>query len=355
MNPIDFRSVMITPKTTLRETYQIMNDTALMIALVIDADKKLLGTVTDGDIRRGLLKGLTLESAVEGVMNKNPITVLSGTPREEIRTIMTVQRIAQIPLVDEQKHVVGLELLTDIVSSPKKISTPVLIFAGGFGKRLQPLTENTPKPMLPVGGRPLLEHIVTRLASQGFHKFYLAVHYKEDVIRQNFGDGSRLGIQIEYIHETQPLGTVGAARLIADKIKEPVLLLNGDLLTAVNFLHLMKFHQTGKQPLTIGLKSYSYQVPYGVVRLNGDAIVDLQEKPSQTSFICAGIQVIDPALLALIPEGQPFDMPDLIRTAIAKGHRVVGFPIHEYWVDIGSRRDYERADSNFNEQFWRSE
>jgi len=268
---------------------------------------------------------------------------------------MNLHRIAQIPLVDKRGVVVGLELLIDLFKSPKKVQTPVVIFAGGYGKRLRPLTAQTPKPMLEIGGRPLLELLLSRLATQGFYDFYLAVHYKSEVIREHIGDGSRLGICVHYVEEPEPLGTVGAIRMIMDKFKEPVLIINGDLLTSVNFHHLLEFHRLGGQPLTIALKSFSYQIPYGVVKLEGKNVVDIEEKPSQSSFISTGMYVINPELFNLIPGETQADMPDLIRSVIAKGHRVAGFPIHEYWADIGNQQDYEEADHNFKEHFRKDE
>jgi dTDP-glucose pyrophosphorylase/predicted transcriptional regulator len=340
----NFRSVLVHLDTSIRDTYRVMDESALMIALVVDEVGKLLGTVTDGDIRRGLLKGMNLDTEIRAVLNPRPVSALIGTSASDVIALMNLHHVAQIPLLDEQGIVIGLELMADLVKKSEKITNPAFILAGGFGRRLQPLTSTVPKPMLPIGGKPLLELIIERLAAQGFQSCYLAVHYLEDVIRKCIGDGARFGIEIHYVQESEPMGTIGALRLIAKEIRESIVVVNGDLFTSLNLQHLLKFHQMGGQHMTLALRHYSHQVPYGVVKLQGETVVAIEEKPLQSNFVSAGMAVIDLKPLSLIPPHGPFDMPDFIRSALANGYKVAGFPIHETWVDIGTPEEYERAD-----------
>jgi len=326
-----------------------MNQTAKAVALVVDSENRLLGLITDGDVRRGVLKGSTLDSLVEEVMSKKPLTVLIGTSRDEILMLMKGRGVNQVPLVDKNGHVKGIELLSNFIRASKIKNNAVVILAGGYGRRLRPITNHIPKPMLPVGGKPLLELLIQRLSMQGFKKFYIAVHYRKDVIQNQLGDGNQLGVQIHYINEAKPMGTVGALQLMEKKLDTTFLVLNGDLLTTVNFDHMLEYHRDGGQDLTIGVKEQSFQIPYGVIEMKGEQVTALEEKPIQVNLVNVGIYIMEPKLIPLIPKDIAFDMPELIGAALKEGKKVSGFPVHEYWLDIGHPDDYARAKEDVRE------
>lgn len=344
----DLRSVLLRPDASLRQTYRAIEAGRMAIALVVDKNHRLLGTVTDGDIRRGLLRGIMLDDRVDKIMKKNPVTAVLGTPPDELLVLMQRHSVQQIPLMDKGQIVRGVELVSNLLKARVVRTNPVVIFAGGFGRRLQPMTLKTPKPMLPVGGRPLLEQNIRRMAAQGFDNFFISVFYRQEVIRRILGDGKGLGVRIRYVDEPIPMGTAGSLRLMGDYLGETFLAINGDVLTSVNFDHMMEYHRTGGQRMTVAIKEHSVQIPYGVIRLEGEEVISLEEKPLHTSFVNAGMYVIEPGLLRFIPKKGSCDMPDLIRSVIAAGNVVKGFPVHEYWVDIGTPRDYSKANQTFN-------
>ena len=219
--------------------------------------------------------------------------------------------------------------------------------AGGFGKRLSPLTDHTPKPLLKVGEKALLEITLDRFIQRGFHNFYISTHYFSDMIRDHFGDGSRWGIKIKYVHEDRPLGTGGALGLLAPNLSDlPVIMCNGDILTTVDYERLLDFHNNNESDITMCVRDYEHQVPYGVVNSDGNKITFIEEKPLQRYFINAGIYVIDPTLVDCVVKGTHIDMPELIHKFISQDANALLFPIHEYWLDIGSMADYERAQAD---------
>ncbi len=351
MSKRDFRSVLVPPTATIQETIRVMDAGAMAVALVVDTGGHLLGTVTDGDVRRGLLRGLRLEDRVEQVMHPNPITARQGSPREDVLRVMRQREIEHIPIVDESGTVVGLELLGDLIGRPREKENWVVVLAGGLGTRLRPLTERTPKPLLKVGDRAVLEVLIEQVASYGFRNFLVAVNYQAEMVERYLGNGDGLGVNIRYLREPFPLGTVGAARLAQAELTRPFLVVNGDLLTKVNFEHLLEFHEIQKFDITIGAKEYEVRIPYGVVRLSNGEICALDEKPQETHLVNAGIYALDPTVVALIPEARLYDMTDLIQAALSANRRVGCFPIHEYWLDIGAPKDYEQARRAYREQF----
>lgn len=337
------KSIIVPKGTTLRRAYQAIDASSLMIVLVTDAADRLVGTATDGDIRRGLLRGLTLDSPVDEVMNTAPTTAPAGSDPQDLFNLMRHHHVSQIPIVDAEGRVVGLQTMAGLVEAPPPTPTPVVILAGGFGRRLQPLTNHIPKPMLDVGGRPLLERLLQRLAAQGFRNVHLLVHYREDQIRERLGDGRQWGLDLRYVHEPQPLGTAGGLRLLPADLAGPLLVVNGDIMTAVNFRRLLSFHEAGGQKATVAVRQYAQEIPFGVVRLEGEKMVAFDEKPTETRLINAGMYVLDASLRSFLPPEGYFNMPDLIRSAMASGLRVAGFLVHEYWLDIGQPDDYRRA------------
>lgn len=342
----EIRAICVSATTLLREAIQAMDRGGEGIVLVISADGRLQGTVTDGDVRRGILRGVHLEDPVQQVQCAHPTTITRGSPREELLRLMQQHDVEHLPVVDEAGRVNGLELMSELLARPKEKATPIVIVAGGLGTRLRPLTDDTPKTLLKVGDRPLLELLIDQLAGYGFRNMVLIVNHQADQIERHLGDGQALGVQIRYVRERKPLGTVGGLRLAAPHLTMPCLVVNGDLLTRVNFEHLLKFHERQQFDVTVAVKDYDVQIPYGVVQLSDGLVCHLEEKPSQRFFVNAGIYVLDPSILALIPEDEPYDMTQLIQAALAERRRVGSFPIHEYWLDIGCRRDYAQAQTH---------
>lgn len=338
----NWTKTLIRPEQSIRAALQTINDSALQIALVVDDKMKLLGTVTDGDVRRGILRGLSLEHPVKDVMNPNPVVAHSEVSHEDIVTLMRSKKLRHIPIVDKHGRIVDLFML-DEVMYPSLKENFVVIMAGGLGTRLRPLTENVPKPMLDVGGKPLLETIIQSVSQYGFKNFYLAVNYKKEMIMDYFGDGKRFGVNICYLEEEQPLGTAGALSLLPQKPTQPFIVMNGDLLTKIHFAQLLDFHREHQAIGTMCVRSYEYQVPYGVVRFNNYRFEMIEEKPVYRYFVNAGIYVLDPKALEWIPGQTFFDMPDLFQILSKTHHHVAVFPIREYWLDIGRIDDYVRA------------
>jgi len=338
-----WRDLLIAPSATMREAIARIDAGNAGIVLVTDKDQRLVGTVTDGDVRRGLLRGLSLTDAVTEVMNRTPTTAGHRDDRGAILALMKRKLFHQIPLVDERGRLVGLETLDELLQ-PGRRETPVVLLAGGLGMRLRPLTEEVPKPMLRIGDKPILESILESFIEYGFYRFHLAVNYKADVIERHFGDGSRWDVEIGYLRETEQLGTVGPLSLLADLPSEPVLVMNADILTRVNFLQLVDYHRANQAVATVCVREHRHTVPYGVVSMSDDSqLVGIEEKPVHRSMVSAGIYVIQPEALRELQPGRHCDMPTFLQSLMARKQRVIGFPIHEFWLDIGRLEDLERA------------
>jgi NDP-sugar pyrophosphorylase family protein len=315
----------------------------MRIVLVVDKENRLLGTITDGDIRRALMAGSAMSSLATSVMQKNPIAVNQGDSRRKALQIMREKDLLHLPVLDAKGVVVGLETVRDLLFKEQR-PNPVLLMAGGLGKRLYPLTREVPKPLLPVGEKPILQTILEQLAEGGFSQFFLAVHYRSEQVRAHFGDGSKWGVRIEYLEERQPLGTAGALSLLDQTmIDAPLLMMNGDLLTRRDFGQLVDFHGEHGGLATMCVREYDFQIPYGVVHGDGDQVTDIIEKPVQKFFVNAGIYILEPELLGQCRPDEAIDMPDLLRQVVNDGRKVSMFPIHEYWLDIGRMEEYERA------------
>ncbi len=342
MNKVHWRQVLVSTETPLRETLQKMAASALQIALVGGGDGKLNGVVTDGDIRSALLRGVMLESPTSAVMNPEPKSLRVGASREAIMAFMRLHVVRQLPLLDDEGRIVELVLLDDLVGA-REMPNWVVLMAGGLGTRLRPLTDNLPKPMLAVAGRPILETILQKLAEQGFRHIFIAINYKAEMIREHFGNGGRWGVNIEYLQEKMQLGTAGALSLLPDKPDAPLLVMNGDLLTLANFANLLDFHSEHRSAGTMAVRDYDFRVPFGVVDLDGIAISGIQEKPVQRFFVNAGIYALSPAVLNMIPRDKPFDMPALFGRLIDSGMSTNAYHLHEYWLDIGRLEEFERA------------
>jgi dTDP-glucose pyrophosphorylase len=327
---------------------ECIDQSARGIALVLDAQRHLIGTVTDGDIRRAILAGMNLDLSINELLkNRQPgfasgaITAPLGTDDTRLLHLMTENDVRHIPLVDEAGCVADISFLTELV---KEYELPLraVVMAGGQGSRLRPLTEELPKPMLPVGNKPLLQLIVEQLKQAGIRQVNVATHYKGDVIAEHFKNGEAFGVDIRYVKEDQPLGTAGALSLL-EEVDEPLLVMNGDILTRVDFRALLHFHREHKADLTVCVRQYEFNVPYGVIEADGVNVKGISEKPIVRNFINAGIYLLNPQVRKLIPNGQPYDIPDLIDRLINEQRTVVCFPIREYWLDIGKVDQYDQA------------
>ena len=346
----DWTSTLVGPDATIRSAIEAIDKGALRVALVVDQDRRLRGLVTDGDIRRGILRGISLEDPVTEVMNAAPKVVQGERNREQLVHLMTSRGYQQLPILDEDGRVIGIDLLDDLIQ-PETRPNPVVLMAGGLGTRLRPLTEDCPKPMLRVGAKPILETIIEHFRAHGFRRFYVSVNYKADMITDHFGDGSQWGVSIEYLHEPGRLGTAGSLSLLPERPQHPVLVMNGDVLTKINVNHLLDYHHSHRAVATMGVGEYHFQVPYGVVQVDHHQIVELEEKPIHRALINAGIYVLEPHALDHIPPGTFFDMPTLFNRLIELKHETAAFPIREYWMDIGRHADFDRAQGEFHAIF----
>jgi dTDP-glucose pyrophosphorylase len=347
MDPTRLEKIFVSPRATVREAIECIDAGAIEIALVADPSRRLIGTVTDGDVRRALLAGATLEDPIDSIVHRDPVTAPYGIEAARLLTLMTSRGIDQVPLV-ENGRVVDVAFMRDLIAEDEKDGDhPVVLMAGGRGTRLYPLTEDTPKPMLPVGDKPLLERVVAQVRNAGFSRLLIAVNYRGDVIEEHFGDGSRYGVEIDYLREHEPLGSAGALNLASAELDRPFVVMNADLVTNVNLAALMRFHLQETNAITVGVRQYALELPYGIAALDGTRIVSLDEKPTHTFFVNAGIYAVDPVAVTLMRDcAGRFDMTDLIDAALAAELRVGGFPIREYWIDIGQLADYQRAESD---------
>ncbi len=346
----NWQDVLIGPDAPMRDALAVIDRTGSQIALVVDGERRLLGTLSDGDIRRALLRGVALEVPVVQAMHLNPTCARVGEDRATILATMRRRGLHQMPVLDADRHVVGLELFGDFFDSPRRPNW-VVIMAGGLGTRLGALTRDVPKPMLTVGSRPILETIVRLIAEQGFERIYLAVNYKAEQIEAHFGDGSGMGIDIRYLREQERLGTAGPLSLLPEKPSAPVVVTNADLLTKEDYGRMVDHHVAADAHATMGVRPFEMQVPFGVVRERDGLIESIEEKPTQRFMVSAGIYVLSPEALEHVPRGRSYDMPMLFDTLIAGGQRVRSHHVSSYWLDIGRMPDYERANLDFDEVF----
>jgi dTDP-glucose pyrophosphorylase len=348
--PIETWRIALLPQdASLQQAIRCLDESGLQIAIVVLPDGRLVGTLTDGDIRRGLLRGLTLGSLAEEVVNREPMVVPPQWGRDMVLQLMQANKIHQLPVIDEQRRVVGLHLWDDLLA-PAKRSNLMVIMAGGRGVRLLPHTENCPKPLLPVGGKPMLEHIIERARAEGFQRFVLAVHYLGHMIEAHFGDGSRWQVEIEYLREKAPLGTAGALGLLRQVPSEPFLVTNGDVLTDIRYGELLDFHLRHRAAATMAVRLHEWQHPFGVVKTRGVDIIGFEEKPIARSHINAGIYVLEPSALSLLGPEEHCDMPTLFERLQQRSERAIVYPMHEPWLDVGRPDDLKQArDAHANE------
>jgi dTDP-glucose pyrophosphorylase len=333
--------------STIVNALSVIDSGAVKIALVVDSDNKLLGTLSDGDIRRALLRKKTLNETIEGVYFKNPITANKGSSKEDLLRLCLINGIAQIPIVDEDRKVIDLFIIDDGLLK-KQHENHVVLMVGGLGTRLRPLTENTPKPMLEVGGKPILETIVKGFVDSGFTNITMCLGYKSNVIQDYFRDGGDFGANINYIVEEKRMGTAGALTLLEKRLGNPFFVMNGDLLTNIDFEKMLDFHVKHNSKATMCVREYDIEVPYGVVNVTNENIISIEEKPIHSFFVNAGIYLLESDCIDLIPDNKFYDMPTLFEELISAKEKIVSFPLQEYWLDIGRISDYDKANLEYH-------
>ncbi len=328
----------------IKAAIQVLNETSSGIVLVVNLNGDLAGTISDGDIRRGLLRGLDLRSPVESFMNRNAVVAPAGLSREVIVELMSINGVRQIPIVDDKKKVIGLHLWEHF-NLPISLDNTMVIMAGGRGSRLQPKTDTCPKPLLPVAGKPILEHIIENAKAEGFSRFILAVHYLGHMIEDYFGNGDAFGVSIEYLREEYPLGTAGALGLINSLPGTALVVTNGDVLSDIQYGELLDFHNQHKATATMAVRLHEWQNPFGVVKTSGVEIIGYEEKPITRTNINAGIYVIEPSAIVLMKSNKPCDMPEFFELIQRNNDKVIAYPIHERWIDVGNPDDLLTANS----------
>jgi dTDP-glucose pyrophosphorylase len=346
MNSTDqiWRKAILPPNSTIQQVIRNLDEVAIKIALVVNEKGELEGTISDGDIRRALLKGMDLNSPIASVIHRNSLVVPPEMTRDLVRQLMVANKIQQIPAVDEHRHVVGLHLWDEITSPPVR-SNVMVIMAGGKGTRLRPHTENCPKPMLPIAGKPMLEHIIERAKEEGFGHFVLAVHYLGHMIEDYFGSGTNMGVRIDYLREHTPLGTAGALSLLNPIPEQAFVVTNGDVITDIQYGELLDFHLRHDAAATMAVRMHEWQHPFGVVHTQGIEIVGFEEKPIARSHINAGVYALNPNSLSVLSKDMLCDMPTLFERLQAQSRRTVAYPMHEPWLDVGRPDDLIRANS----------
>ena len=338
------KKVIISPQISISEAIPILDRAGMGILLLCEDDRRLVGVLTDGDIRRAILRGVSFEEPCISIASRNPVVAPPHVSPSEALHLMDHGRnfmVNHLPVVDAGERVVDLLLRRDLVTEDH-LALSAVIMAGGFGTRLRPLTEELPKPMLPVGGRPLMERIIEQLRQAGIRRVNVSTYYRSEEIVKHFGDGRAFGVELNYVTEDRPLGTAGSLGLM-EAPHEPLLVINGDILTRIDFRAMLDFHREQRADMTVAVRQHEFRVPYGVIETDGVTITGIWEKPLMRHFINAGIYLLNPEVCQFIPNDRPYDMPDLISRLVAEGRRVVGFPVREYWLDIGQVEDYQKA------------
>jgi dTDP-glucose pyrophosphorylase len=339
-----WRKAVLSSDATIQQVIRNLDEVAIKIVLVVNEAGELEGTISDGDIRRGLLKGLDLNSSITNVIHRNSLVVPPEMTRDMVMQLMVANKIHQIPAVDENHRVVDLHLWDEIATPPVRTNLMV-IMAGGKGTRLRPHTENCPKPMLHVAGRPMLEHIIERAKAEGFSHFVLAIHYLGHMIEDHFGNGEGMGIKIDYLREHTPLGTAGALSLLNPIPEQAFVVTNGDVITDIQYGELLDFHLRHKAAATMAVRMHEWQHPFGVVQTDGVEIVGFEEKPVARSHINAGVYALDPVALNSLSTDAHCDMPSLFERLKVKVQRTVAYPMHEPWLDVGRPVDLQLANN----------
>ena len=346
-----FINCITSEKANIRQVISTIENGGLRIALVLNNENKLLGTICDGDIRRGLLRGLDLESPIKSIIKENFVRANPKTTKKEILEMFKKDAISQIPIINFDNEIVGLEISEDLLPKSSKLFLPnyALLMAGGRGERLKPITNDCPKPLLPVNGKPILEIILEQCINSGIRNFYISVNYLGDKIINYFEDGSKWNVNIQYLKVNKPLGTAGALKMLPENIKNPILLINGDVLTKTNFKDVLKYHEINSGDITICAREHLLSSPFGVIEVDGISFKSIIEKPSFKQLVNAGVYVLDSKIIKFIKLDEYCDMPDFIELAKNLNKRIIVYPIHEYWLDIGKPESLNKALDDWNQ------
>lgn len=349
---MNWKNILITKDTSILQTIKVIDQEGLRAAIIIDETEKLLGMVTDGDIRRSILNNINLNEPIEKIMNRTPTVATAKDSRKNILALLQQLSIFHMPIVDDHHRIIGLETLDKLLSISYK-NNLVVIMAGGLGTRLHPLTVDCPKPMLKIGNKPLLEVLLDNFVKSGFRRFCIAVNYMADMIKDYFADGSRFGIHIDYLQESKRLGTAGALGLLAEKPEEAVFVTNADVVTNIDFQCLLDYHQQSNVAATLCIREHEQIVPYGVVHRDAHThhLIDIVEKPVRHFFVNAGIYLLEPYVLDMIEPNTYYDMPDFLLECVKRQYKVAAFPLREYWLDVGRHEDLEKAHHDFEKVF----
>lgn len=342
INQNSWKETLIPFDSSIQQAIHSLEVSGMQIVLVVSNNNKLIGTLTDGDIRRAFLKGAKLGDPIEKVINRTPLVTPPEVGRNLILKVMQANKIFQVPVVDHDGKVLDL-YVWDLVNSCEPLENIMVIMAGGRGTRLAPHTENCPKPMLEVGGKPMLEHIIERAKESGFRKFIISLHYLGHMIEGYFKDGDKWGVNIEYLKEAFPLGTAGCLSIMQAWPDNPFVVTNGDVLTDISYRDILEFHITHQASATMAVRQHELQNQFGVVKIKGIEIEGFEEKPTYVSHINAGIYVINPEVLSVLDKERYCDMPTLFSQARSLGKRTIVYPMHEPWLDVGRPVDLQIA------------
>ena len=341
--------IKINQNASIKEALEVIDKGAIKVAVVLSDDGLLLGMLNDGDIRRALLKGMSLGDSIAGIINKHPVVANINDTKERILELANEKKLHQIPIISNGK-LIGIQDIREFLA-PKNKPNKVILMVGGLGTRLRPLTNDVPKPMLDVGNKPILHTIVENFAKYGYTDIIMCVNYKSEIIKEYFGNGDKFGVKIEYVLESKRMGTAGALSLLKERPKDDFFVMNGDLLTNVNFEYLHEYHKDSNAGASICIRKYEMQVPYGVVNVRANKVTSIEEKPTQSFFVSAGIYMFSPIVLDFIPKGVFYDMPTLFSELLKHDFPIHPFPIREYWLDIGRMDEYRRANDEYEGVF----
>ena len=341
--------IKINQNASIKEALEVIDKGAIKVAVVLSDDGLLLGMLNDGDIRRALLKGMSLGDSIAGIINKHPVVANINDTKERILELANEKKLHQIPIISNGK-LIGIQDIREFLA-PKNKPNKVILMVGGLGTRLRPLTNDVPKPMLDVGNKPILHTIVENFAKYGYTDIIMCVNYKSEIIKEYFGNGDKFGVKIEYVLESKRMGTAGALSLLQKRPKDDFFVMNGDLLTNVNFEYLHEYHKDSNALASICIRKYEMQVPYGVVNVRANKVTSIEEKPTQSFFVSAGIYMFSPIVLDFIPKGVFYDMPTLFSELLKHDFPIHPFPIREYWLDIGRMDEYRRANDEYEGVF----
>jgi len=347
----NWQGALIEQDAKVIDALSVIDKEATRAAFVVDQKHTLLGLVTDGDIRRGLLAGTSLDDPVQSVMNASPLTCNEGDSHGAVTRLMEAKDFIHMPILSEAGRLVNVLSMEDLREKPK-FDNPVFLMAGGYGSRLHPLTADCPKPLLKVGRKPILETILESFIDSGFYRFYISTHYLSEQVREYFGDGQRWGVEIHYTHESTPLGTAGALGLLPKDLPDlPLIMMNGDILTKVNFSRLLAYHTESSAHATVCVRPHEYQVPYGVVESSDFEITGIEEKPTSRYYVNAGIYVLNPQVVKQVGVSEIIDMPALLNLQIEKKSKLMMYPLDEYWLDVGRMSEFEQAQQDIHSLF----